>query len=392
MIETNTLIETLNLGIKKNKSDAVCFKIPTGASVSLITTKNKYAAAPVLLSRENIKKKTPRYLLVNSGNANACTGKKGVENAKECISYISKKLNCKKEEVLLFSTGIIGQQLPIKKISASINSHDFKFKSSWKSAAKSIMTTDKFHKYINKNIVIKGIKINIQAICKGAGMIEPNMATMLSFINIETKLSKRVLTKILKKSAKYSFNRISVDGDMSTNDCVLMIASGEKSKINFESDIDAYNMLEKEIIIICQDLSRMIIKDGEGATKVIEIEILKAANLTQAKKVAYTIANSNLIKTAMYGSNPNWGRIVAKLGSIDSIKYSPNKIVFKINGYKVFEKGIQPRRFNITKLNKSMKNKEISIEIDLNNGKNSFSLLTSDLTKEYVHINSTYTS
>ena len=392
MIETNTLIETLNLGIKKNKSDAVCFKIPTGASVSLITTKNKYAAAPVLLSRENIKKKIPRYLLVNSGNANACTGKKGVENAKECISYISKKLNCKKEEVLLFSTGIIGQQLPIKKISASINSHDFKFKSSWKSAAKSIMTTDKFHKYINKNIVIKGIKINIQAICKGAGMIEPNMATMLSFINIETKLSKRVLTKILKKSAKYSFNRISVDGDMSTNDCVLMIASGEKSKINFESDIDAYNMLEKEMIIICQDLSRMIIKDGEGATKVIEIEILKAANLTQAKKVAYTIANSNLIKTAMYGSNPNWGRIVAKLGSIDSIKYSPNKIVFKINGYKVFEKGIQPRRFNITKLNKSMKNKEISIEIDLNNGKNSFSLLTSDLTKEYVHINSTYTS
>ncbi len=392
MIETNTLIETLNLGIKKNKSDAVCFKIPTGASVSLITTKNKYAAAPVLLSRENIKKKIPRYLLVNSGNANACTGKKGVENAKECISYISKKLNCKKEEVLLFSTGIIGQQLPIKKISASINSHDFKFKSSWKSAAKSIMTTDKFHKYINKNIVIKGIKINIQAICKGAGMIEPNMATMLSFINIETKLSKRVLTKILKKSAKYSFNRISVDGDMSTNDCVLMIASGKESKINFESDIDAYNMLEKEMIIICQDLSRMIIKDGEGATKVIEIEILKAANLTQAKKVAYTIANSNLIKTAMYGSNPNWGRIVAKLGSIDSIKYSLNKIVFKINGYKVFEKGIQPRRFNITKLNKSMKNKEISIEIDLNNGKNSFSLLTSDLTKEYVHINSTYTS
>ena len=148
MIETNTLIETLNLGIKKNKSDAVCFKIPTGASVSLITTKNKYAAAPVLLSRENIKKKIPRYLLVNSGNANACTGKKGVENAKECISYISKKLNCKKEEVLLFSTGIIGQQLPIKKISASINSHDFKFKSSWKSAAKSIMTTDKFHKYM----------------------------------------------------------------------------------------------------------------------------------------------------------------------------------------------------------------------------------------------------
>ena len=392
MIEINTLIETLNLGIKKNKSDGVCFKIPVGSSVALITTKNKYAAAPVLLSRENIKKKTPRYLLVNSGNANACTGKKGVENAKECALHVSKKLNCKKEEVLLFSTGIIGQQLPIKKISTSINSHDFKFKSSWKSAAKSIMTTDKFYKYINKNILIKGVKINIQAICKGAGMIEPNMATMLSFINIKTKLSKRILTKILKKSANCSFNRISVDGDMSTNDCALMIASGKKSKINFESDSHAYNMLEKEMIMVCQDLSRMIIKDGEGATKVIEIKILKAANLTQAKKAAYTIANSNLIKTAIYGSDPNWGRIVAKLGSIDSIKYSPNKIILKINGYKVFEKGIQPRRFNISKLNKSMKNKEISIEIDLNNGKNSFSLLTSDLTKEYVHINSAYTS
>jgi len=392
MIDKNTLIETLNLGIKKNKSDAVCFKIPVKASVALITTKNKFAAAPVLLSRENIQKKKPRYLLVNSGNANACTGKKGADNAKECASYISKKLNCKKEEVLLFSTGIIGQQLPIKKISSAINLHDFKFKSTWKSAAKSIMTTDKFHKYINKNIVIKGVKVSIEAICKGAGMIEPNMATMLSFISIDIKLSKKALTKILKKSAESSFNRISVDGDMSTNDCVLMIASGKDSKINFESDNYAYNILEKEMISICQDLSRMIIKDGEGATKVIQIEILKAANLNQAKKVAYTIANSNLIKTAMYGSDPNWGRIIAKLGSIDSVKYNPNKISLKINNCRVFEKGVQPKKFNITKLNKLMKKKEISIEINLNNGKNSFSLLTSDLTKAYVHINSAYTS
>jgi glutamate N-acetyltransferase/amino-acid N-acetyltransferase len=254
------------------------------------------------------------------------------------------------------------------------------------------MTTDKFHKYINKNIVINGVKINIEAICKGAGMIEPNMATMLSFINIDIKLPKKTLTKILKKSAESSFNRISVDGDMSTNDCVLMIASGKESKINFESDNYAYNILEKEIILICQDLSKMIIKDGEGATKVIQIEILKAANLTQAKKAAYTIANSNLIKTAIYGSDPNWGRIIAKLGSIDSVKYNPNKIILKINGHGVFEKGVQPKKFNITKLNKSMKKKEISIQIDLNNGKNSFSLLTSDLTKAYVHINSAYTS
>ena len=390
-MSAKVLIETLNIGIKNNNIDAVCFKIPADAKTAMITTRNRYAAAPVVLSRKNILESQPRYILVNSGNANACTGKIGCSNSLKCTNLISTKFNCESSQVLLFSTGIIGRQLPIDDIEKKLNSHKFSFKSSWKSASKAIMTTDKFNKYISRTFLINRKKITINAICKGAGMIEPNMATMLAFISIDVNLNKRLLNKLLKEANDTSFNTISVDGEMSTNDSVVLISTGENKQIDFNIPSN-YKKLSHELSALCQDLAKMIIKDGEGSTKVITINVHTSKNKAQAKLVAYSLANSNLIKTAMFGADPNWGRIIAKLGSLDDIDYKPEKVDLHINKMLIFTGGIQYNKCSMKLLNKSMKKNEVVIDIFLNSGSSSHSVLTSDLSHEYVHINSAYTT
>ena len=391
-MSNKVLIDILKIGIKANKADAVCFKLPELSTTVAVSTQNNFAAAPVILSKKNLLKSSPKYILVNSGNANACTGKIGMENAIKCTELLSKKLKCKKEEILLSSTGIIGRQLPIDIISRSINSYKFNFKSNWKQAALTIMTTDKFSKHISRSFLLNKTKITINAICKGAGMIEPNMATMLSFISININLKKTLLIRLLKKSVNSSFNRISVDGDMSTNDTVMLISTGENKNLDFTRDSKTFTILQNELTKVCSDLSEMIIKDGEGATKVVKINIYKAHNIFQAKKTAYSLANSNLIKTAMYGADPNWGRIIARLGSISNINYSENKLILKINNKIIYEKGLQSKKCNLKELNKSMMKKNITIDLYMNAGSSSYTVLTSDLSHEYVHINSAYTT
>ena len=391
-MSNKVLIDILKIGIKANKIDAVCFKLPELSTTAVVSTKNNFAAAPVILSKNNLLKNSPKYILVNSGNANACTGKIGMENAIKCTELLSKKFKCKKENILLSSTGIIGRQLPIDIITKSINKYKFDFKSNWKQAASAIMTTDKFSKHISRSFFLNKKKITINAICKGAGMIEPNMATMLSFISINVDLKKTLLMSLLKKSVNSSFNTISVDGDMSTNDTVMLISTGENKDLNFDRNSKTFAILQNELINVCRGLSEMIVKDGEGATKIVKINIHKAHNVLQAKKTAYSLANSNLIKTAMYGADPNWGRIIARLGSISNIKYSEKKIILKINNKIVYEKGLQSKKCNLTELNKSMMKKNIIIDLYMNSGNSTYTVLTSDLSHEYVHINSAYTT
>jgi glutamate N-acetyltransferase/amino-acid N-acetyltransferase len=391
-MSNKVLIDIFNIGIKDKKKDTVCFKLPELSKIAVVSTKNKYAAAPIILSKHNSSKLNSKYILVNSGNANACTGTLGMLNAIKCTKSLSKKFNCLKENILLSSTGIIGRQLPINKMIKSIEDHDFKFKSTWKQAASAILTTDKFSKHITRSFLLNKRKITINAICKGAGMIEPNMATMLSFISIDVDLKKSLLLKILKKSVNSSFNTISVDGDMSTNDTVMLIATGENKECNFSTDTKILKILENEITKVCYDLSKMIIEDGEGATKTIKITVHKSYNILQAKKIAYSLANSNLIKTAMYGADPNWGRIIARLGSINNINYDENKVNLKINNKIIFENGLQSKKCNLKQLNKSMMKKNITIDLYINSGKAMHTVLTSDLSHEYVHINSAYTT
>ena len=391
-MSNKVLIDIFNIGIKDKKKDTVCFKLPELSKIAVVSTKNKYAAAPIILSKHNSSKLNSKYILVNSGNANACTGTLGMLNAIKCTKSLSKKFNCLKENILLSSTGIIGRQLPINKMIKSIEDHDFKFKSTWKQAASAIMTTDKFSKHITRSFLLNKRKITINAICKGAGMIEPNMATMLSFISIDVDLKKSLLLKILKKAVNSSFNTISVDGDMSTNDTVMLIATGENKECNFSTGTKILKILENEITKVCYDLSKMIIEDGEGATKTIKITVHKSYNILQAKKIAYSLANSNLIKTAMYGADPNWGRIIARLGSINNINYDENKVNLKINNKIIFENGLQSKKCNLKQLNKSMMKKNITIDLYINSGKAMHTVLTSDLSHEYVHINSAYTT
>ena len=386
------LIETFNIGIKKNRKDAVCMMLPDNASTAIVLTKNKFAAAPVLLSKKYIKQVKPKYLLINSGNANACTGPLGITNAKIYGGLVSKKLQCKTNEILIFSTGIVGEHLPIDKMIEKIDKKEFKFKSSWDDAASAIMTTDKFKKIIKKSFVLKNQKIRVNAICKGAGMIEPNMATTLSFMEINVKISQNLLSKLIKEVTKNSFNKISVDGDMSTNDSFAIIATGENSSINFSRDKASYLKLEKGLINICQILARKIIEDGEGATKIVDISITNAKNNAEAKRIALTLANSSLIKTAFYGSDPNWGRILVKLGSMNDATYNIQKIVLKLNGQTVFKHGAPVKKIDYNMLNRRMKKKNIKVFLNLSSGKASYSLVTSDLSKKYVDLNSKYST
>ena len=383
-----TLIDAFNIGIKKNKKDAVCMMLSEKANIAMVTTKNKFAAAPVLLSKKYIKEIRTKYLLINSGNANACTGPIGLNNVKKYGKLISKKFKCKTNEVLIFSTGIVGEQLPIKKMLDSIVKKEFKFKSSWSDAASAIMTTDKFKKIITKSFFIKNQKIIVNAICKGAGMIEPDMATTLSFMEINIKATQKLLSTLLNNITKNSFNKISVDGDMSTNDSFVLIASGQNDKINFSLDKSSYMKLEQNLIKIAQNLSRKIVEDGEGSTKVIDINVINAKNNMEAKKVTLALANSTLIKTALNGSNPNWGRILAKLGSVHYASYSINKITLKLNDYIVFKNGSPLKKLDNSALKRSMKNKNIKIFLNLFSGKGFYNLVTSDLSKKYVHLNS----
>jgi len=386
------LIETFNIGIKNNQKDAVCMMLPEKASTAIVLTKNKFAAAPILLSKKHIKESRPKYFLINSGNANACTGPLGISNAKKYIKTVSKKLSCKANEILIFSTGIVGRQLPIEDMIENINKKQFKFRSSWDEAASAIMTTDKFKKIIRKSFIIRNQRIKVNAICKGAGMIEPNMATTLSFIEINVKINKNLLLKLLKKITEFSFNRISVDGDMSTNDSFAIIANGENDYIDFSKDKISYQNLEKNLINISQTLSRKIIEDGEGSTKIIDISINNAKNHKEAKKIALSLANSSLIKTAFYGSDPNWGRILVKLGSVYHATYNINKIVLKLNDQTIFKNGSPVKKINYGLLNQKMKKRNIKVSLSLSSGKGCYNLVTSDLSKKYVDLNSKYST
>ena len=387
---TKESIEVLDLGIKKNKADGVCIKLPDTSSIGIISTKNKFPAIPIIINKEKYPYSRIKYFFINSGNANACTGKVGMRNAKDYITALSNKLGCKSDNVLIFSTGIIGQQLPIKRVIASINKCEFKFSSSLKKASKAIMTTDRYEKWIVRKFKMSGIDVEIRGLCKGAGMIEPNMATMLAFVFIDIKATTKIIGQILQNCAAESFNKISVDGDMSTNDSVALVATGLNS-IDLKNKRN-YKIVEQNIQSVFSQLAHMIVSDGEGATKVCKVSVTKAFTLAQARQTCYSISNSNLFKTALFGEDPNWGRIVARLGSLGKVKYNSSEVVLKINGITVFMKGVPTDKSNSKKLISSMKNSDIDVEICLNSGSHNASIFASDLSKKYVQINSKYTT
>jgi glutamate N-acetyltransferase / amino-acid N-acetyltransferase len=374
---------------KTKKSDLALIYSAEPCTVAGTYTLNKVKAAPLLLSRDTVKKsKFVKAVVVNSGNANACTGEAGDIDALEMQKKCADALGIKQQEVLIASTGVIGQKLPIDKIKSGIDKIVPKLSvKGGLDAANAIMTTDlKVKSFAVKVKLASGI-VTIGSICKGSGMIMPNMATMLAFISTDAKISKAVLYDILYSSVKISFNKISVDGDTSTNDMVLLLANGA-SGISIEKNSNDYIQFKEALDAVCIKMAKAIASDGEGATKLVTINVKSAKSEKEADTVAKSIANSPLVKTAFYGEDANWGRILSATGqsgaNVDPAKISISfdKLAVLLPGYKLV--------INEQKAAKILAKPEITITVDLGNGKEECTWWMCDLSEDYVKINANY--
>jgi glutamate N-acetyltransferase / amino-acid N-acetyltransferase len=387
------LVNGLHCGIKKKsgKKDLSIFYSDKSCVASGMFTKNIFKAAPVIISQKNVKNKI-RVIIANSGRANACTGKKGLKDAKKMCELTAKEFDLNPENILVASTGVIGQFLPIEKIRRGIKKLGQEIKKSKTcelSAVEGIMTTDTFPKYSSNNFKIGNSNINIWGCSKGSGMIEPNLATMLSFILTDAVITKKALNEALKVAVSESFNCLTVDGDTSTNDTAIVLANAEAGNKIISNGKD-FQLFSKKLTEVCVNLTKMLAKDGEGATKLITINVKNAKSIEDSKKIAKTVANSPLVKTAVYGNDANWGRIVAAIGR-SGVKFDSKKIDIFFGKVCVFRKG-SPVSFSEKKAKNIISKKEIDINIVLNMGKKSSTVYTCDFTGDYVEVNASYRS
>jgi glutamate N-acetyltransferase / amino-acid N-acetyltransferase len=380
-------------GIKNDgkKDIAVVYSETPSIAAGLFTT-NAVKAAPVIVSMGQLKKGRKRMVIANSGIANAATAQDGIKDVHEIINAYAKGFSIKPEEILVASTGIIGRRLPVEKIISQITAlkNDLS-RQGFMDAVKAIMTTDTVPKYGSRRMKIRGKEVILTGFVKGSGMIQPHLATMLGFFTSDVNITQGALKNAMLAAAEESFNRITIDGEMSTNDTVLILANGLAENETVTEGSKDYPAFEKAFIDLTKELAEKMVKDGEGASKVIEINITGARNEEDAKKVAFRLANSPLIKTAFFGEDPNWGRIVATVGAACSyVKEAGLKIW--IGKQPVYNAGKGIDNESLLKVRNSMKNRTIQLTVDLGAGNKSFNVMTCDLTYDYIRINSTYTS
>jgi len=381
-------IYTFHSGLKKASEDLLIIIFDELTNSKSVYSKTSTPSAPIIWDKKYNKGKV-KALIVNSGNANAHTGKKGLDIINQYVSFLAKKIKCKKEEILVSSTGVIGELFKPSKIIRQIKKLDNAESKSIISAAKAIMTTDTYVKTSIKQVIIKNIKINVYGIAKGSGMISPNMGTMLGYVFIDLDLSKQNLNKLTNNNIENTFNSISVDSDTSTSD-TLVLFSIKKNKIK-NIDIHSLKKINHTIFEVMRDLSLKIVKDGEGISKLIIVSIKNSKTKLQAKKIAMSIVNSPLVKTAVAGEDANWGRIIMAIGKTQE-KINQNKISVSLGKNLLCKNGSASNKINNQKLNKYMKNKIIEININLHNGNKSHTVYGNDLTYEYVRINADYRS
>jgi glutamate N-acetyltransferase/amino-acid N-acetyltransferase len=376
----------LHAGIKKKNLDLALIVSDVPAVSCGVFTVNSFKAAPVLLSKRHLKAKTHRAVIINSGNANCLTGEKGLSDAALITKSVASLIGCGQNEILACSTGIIGKRLPIEKIKKAIPALVSKLsKDNSGKVAEAVMTTDTFKKEVAYSFRVGSKTVRVAGIAKGAGMIAPNLATMLCVITTDAKISKNLLKQALEEAVESSFNNITVDGDMSTNDTVLIFANGF-SGVDVGRDAANYKKFISALKAACFDLAIMIVKDGEGATKFIEIEVKNARSRRQAKETALAVANSSLFKTMCYGNNPNFGRVAAACGA-KATGINPSKVDICLNGFMAVKSGVALNRL----LPKGIfKAKDIKVGLDLNIGRVNAKVFTSDLSPEYVKINAEY--
>ena len=377
----------IHCGIKKKRMDLAVIYSETIASVAGTFTQHAFAAAPVGWSKQVAAKGRARAIIANSGNANSCTGHQGIVDAKKMATQLAHDISINKNEVLVASTGVIGKTLPMGKVSSGIHKLASSVsKRGAKDAAKAILTTDRVKKEAAYEFLQEGKVIKVAGIAKGAGMICPNMATMLSFITTDAKISSALLHKLLKEVVERTFNRITVDGDMSTNDMVLVLANGASSTRTIHEGSKAYRDFKDALYQLCSDLAKAIAEDGEGATKLVGIHVSEARDLKEAKKAAFAIANYNLFKVSVYAQNISWGRLLAALGSSGIKKLQLEKIVVSLNGKLWIHKG-QGGLIAKKEYQKIVKSRQLNIDISLGRGLSQDTVWTCDLTHQYIDVN-----
>lgn len=385
-------LASIAAGIKKKAGakDLVLFEIAEKAKCSAVFTRNLFCAAPVTLAREHLSQSTPRYLLINAGNANAGTGDKGLADARYCCELIADQAKCHASEVLPFSTGVIGQNLPLEKFKKAIPEAFASLKeNSWIDAGRGIMTTDTRLKGISRQIEIDGVNITVTGIAKGSGMIHPDMATMLAYVATDANISSQALDAILNTAVDQSFNSITVDGDTSTNDACILIATGKAGNQEISQQHPQYPLLKKAITEVLEYLAIAIIRDGEGATKLITLNVTNASSVQDARSVAFTIAHSPLVKTALFASDPNWGRILAAVGRA-GVNMDLDAIEIYLDDVCIVRNGGRAESYTEEQGQRVMSQEEISINVDLKSGAYSARVWTCDFSYDYVKINAEY--
>lgn len=385
-------------GIRKdNRKDVLVMKLAEGSTVTGVFTKNRFCAAPVQVCKEHLANHTAeapiRALVINTGNANAGTGETGLADANDTCAALAKLLDCEASQVLPFSTGVILEPLPVDRLVAGLPQAISNLKAdNWYNAALSIMTTDTQPKAASRQVTINGHTITLTGISKGAGMIKPNMATMLGFMATDAKVAQLVLDHMVKQVADHSFNCITIDGDTSTNDSFIVIATGTSPLEINAIDTPEYTALAAAVLGLSQELAQMIVRDGEGATKFITVTVKEGNDVEECRKIAYSIAHSPLVKTAFFASDPNLGRILAAIGyaGIDDLDVS--KINLYLDDVWVAKNGGRNPDYKEEDGQRVMKQSEITVRVKLGRGNADATIWTCDLSHEYVTINADYRS
>ena len=386
-------IGTTQASIKTpGRKDLVVMQAQAGSTIAGVFTKNAFCAAPVQLCKKHLQINAPQAFVINTGNANAGTGAIGDADALASCHALADQLNLSFEQVLPFSTGVIGEKLPIEKIieglPKAIDNLDI---NGWEDAAWCILTTDTRPKGASVQIEHKGQTFSITGISKGSGMIRPNMATMLAFIATDIKCSPQLTQRLLNQSVEQSFNRITVDGDMSTNDSCMLIATGAKT-LCLDEDAELVEKFSAALTDLMQQLAHAIVRDGEGATKFISVEVEGGIDVQECLQVAYAIAHSPLTKTAMFASDPNWGRILSAVGYSGVTNLDVNKLTIHLGDVLLVEEGGCAKTYTEAAGQKVMDEEEITIKVDLKRGETKQTVWTTDLSYDYVKINADYRS
>jgi len=382
----------IHCGIKKSKKDLSLLVSQAPANVAAVFTTNRTIAAPLVVDQEQLKQtRSCSAIVINSGNANACTGKQGLHNAWMMVHQTAKALNVPPAHVLVSSTGVIGKPLPMQKVSRGIRVAAGKLtRSGHADAAEAIMTTDTFPKEYAVRLKLDRRTVTVGGMAKGSGMIAPKMATMLAFVTTDAAISSSLLQIALKDAVENSFNRITVDGDTSTNDMVVLLANGFAKNVPITRKSPNYQKFYAALEHVLITLAKMIARDGEGATKLIEVTVKGARNRRDAVDAARAVANSNLVKTAIHGADANWGRIVAAVG-YSGVDFRPEEVEISFDHVPILGKNFTVK-FSEEAGRKALSNEHVSIIVDLNLGSESATFWTCDLTRDYITINASYRS